>query len=896
MEKVQVLHLPEGSPTADVLAALHEDYFIFVDAGVEFHQEALLECAVAIDHLHPDLLYGDEDKLGPGGEYVDPFYKPDWSPDLLYSSMYVGRFLVVKNRREFLEEGLEPLMQEGIFEGIALSLCHKTSYIHHVSKVLYAYPKEDSSDRLRNPAVSLAILNSHLERYHGGRPRAAAARELGVFDLRYPGYLEKEPLVSIIIPMKDKAELTKQCVESILEKTTYSNYEIIILDNRSEEEKTFAWFKAVSQKDHRVRVIMADFEFNWSKLNNFGIQNAGGDVYVLLNNDTLVLSEDWLNRLCENALRPEIGVVGPLLLYEDGRIQHAGVVVGLVNFADHIYKDTEVVHCETPYVSPVVARNVLALTGACMALSKATVDQIGPFNEDFIICGSDVEMCIRAFEHGLSNLYIPQARLYHLESKSRDSYIPAVDFELSAHHYKPYMKNVDPYFNPNLDITSVVPKIKSHEGNVMNFRKYKNYLLRNPLTRKMYHSARKIVSDAAFHPVIPEISQIKGRKSTVLGDQIRYNLLVPSVNRTDVFGGITTAVDFLKAMMKNTDSKCRIIVTDSKVNMGQSIHLDGFDCVSDSNKDCSQARQILSISDRASKTLEIGKNDIFIVSAWWNAYTILEAIQWQAEAYGVESHQLIYMIQDYEPGFYAWSSRYVLAESTYRSGLPVTAVFNSSYLMEYFHQNGYCFTKEYCFEPVLNASLKKYLLNPATRCLKRKQIIVYGRPSVVRNGLEIIVDSLKRWCKVQDNIEEWTILSVGENHPAVDLGGGIKLISIGKLTLEEYARLMMETYMSISLMVSPHPSYPPLEMSTFGIKTITNTFATKDLSSFNPNIISLSSYSPDKIAAKLHELADNFQATPELCTDNDYVHRTHHMEEICRDIHAGILEGLFNED
>ena len=154
------------------------------------------------------------------------------------------------------------------------------------------------------------------------------------------------------------------------------------------------------------------------------MENASGEVYVFLNNDTLVITEDWLERLCENALRDDIGIVGGLLLYDDNKIQHAGVVVGFGGWADHVYKNMDPIHYGCPFVSPMVNRNVLAVTGACMAVSKKTIELIGKFNEEFIICGSDVEICIRSHEAGLYNLYNSRVKLYHLESKSRDSYIP----------------------------------------------------------------------------------------------------------------------------------------------------------------------------------------------------------------------------------------------------------------------------------------------------------------------------------------------------------------------------------------------------------------------------------------------------------------------------------------
>lgn len=277
-------------------------------------------------------------------------------------------------------------------------------------------------------------------------------------EIRYT-YIRNEPKVTIIIPTKDGVDLLRDCVKSILEKSTYKNYEILILNNNSEITATFKWFDEIQNKYENVKVIDALFEFNWSKLNNFGISNCDdSDVYIFLNNDTVVKSPDWIERLSENSLRPDVGVVGALLLYDDETIQHAGVVIGMTDFADHIYKAEEVNYHSDCFIDPSAKRNVLAVTGACMAISSDTIKKIGLFNDEFIICGSDVEICLRAYKMGLLNVYEPAAVLYHLESKSRDSYIPEIDFIMSQKYYEPYKSEGDPYFNQNLNKKVTTPE------------------------------------------------------------------------------------------------------------------------------------------------------------------------------------------------------------------------------------------------------------------------------------------------------------------------------------------------------------------------------------------------------------------------------------------------------
>jgi len=247
-------------------------------------------------------------------------------------------------------------------------------------------------------------------------------------------------------------------VRSLREKTRYTNYEILVIDNGSVELETTRWFAQMSM-EAGMRVLPADIPFNWSALNNLAAREAQGKVLVFLNNDTEIIDGEWLDRLVDVALRPDIGVCGPLLLYGDMTIQHAGVVVGMGGGADHVFKGLPPAHVQDCFTSPMMRRNVLAVTGACMAIEKAKFDAIGGFDESFVICGSDVEICLRAFHRGLLNVYVPEAKLVHHESKTRDpGNIPETDFVRSEQAYSPYRTAGDPYFNPNLDPMSPVPR------------------------------------------------------------------------------------------------------------------------------------------------------------------------------------------------------------------------------------------------------------------------------------------------------------------------------------------------------------------------------------------------------------------------------------------------------
>jgi GT2 family glycosyltransferase len=263
---------------------------------------------------------------------------------------------------------------------------------------------------------------------------------------------KNQPLVSIIIPFKDKSELLKTCVESILKKTTYKNFEIILITNNSVEHSTFDLLDKL-KKQKRCKILTWDNPFNYSAINNFGRKNAKGEYLVLLNNDTEVITESWLEELIGVASQPHIGAVGPLLFYPDRTIQHAGVVLGMGGMAGHVFR-RRLRDEWTDFGLTTWPRNFLAVTGACLAVSCKKYDEVGGLDEKFIIAGNDVAFGIRLHERGYRNVYWPFAELIHYESISVGSYnnIPQGDYDLSLEYYKPYLNYNDSYFNPNLDI------------------------------------------------------------------------------------------------------------------------------------------------------------------------------------------------------------------------------------------------------------------------------------------------------------------------------------------------------------------------------------------------------------------------------------------------------------
>lgn len=456
--------------TNAALAMADGKWVAFLDHDDLLHPNALEDCVTALVGADAQLVYTDHDMLSAQGARQMPYLKPDWSLDLFLSQMYLGHLVVME--RTLVQElgGLRSEMDGAQDYDLVLRAVSRGARIVHVPKVRYhwrMHAGSTSANADSKPYAHVAgqrALQSFVDqRYPGAEARDGA--HIFCYDIRYPLPSKRglPPSASIIIPTRDGLDVLETCVQTLLSKTQGIDYEVLVVDNGSCRPETLEWLQSI-QRDDRVRVLPAEVPFNWSALNNIAVREAKGDVLAFMNNDTEVLDSDWLVRLAENACRADVGVCGPLLLYPDGSIQHAGVVVGMGGWADHVFKGQRPVHNQQLFASPVLRRNVLAVTGACMVVERAKFDALGGFDESFIVCGSDVELCLRAHASGLRNVYVPEARLVHHESKTRDPRaIPESDFVRSAEAYGDYRVYGDPYYNVNLDPMSAQPALRARQ-------------------------------------------------------------------------------------------------------------------------------------------------------------------------------------------------------------------------------------------------------------------------------------------------------------------------------------------------------------------------------------------------------------------------------------------------
>ena len=406
------------------------------------------------------LLYGDEDEIDDRGERSRPLFKPAFSPDLLLHRDYISSCLVLTaDLARSVAEQTAPTVAD--LHSLALVLTETAERVEHVGAFtahrLVAEPSARGSTRgfpskKRTKTEIPGHLARHLRGCYGERAEVRETRDGWTcsFGSRDSGAGK----VSIIIPTRDRIDLLAPCIEGI-HATNQGSFECIIIDNGSVAPETKHWLADAPARFPALKVVEAPEPFNGSRLNNQGMRHAEGDVYLFLNNDTEAACEGWVDRLADVALRSDVGAVGGLLLYPDGLIQHAGVVTGFGGCADHIYVGTHPDAGEHMFVAPTVPRNVSAVTGACLAVARSTVDAIGGFDEGYRVVGSDVEFCIRAMRAGCRNVYLPDVRLVHHESQSRTKRDPEADVERLRAMIAQCPS--DPFFNPKLSMISLYP-------------------------------------------------------------------------------------------------------------------------------------------------------------------------------------------------------------------------------------------------------------------------------------------------------------------------------------------------------------------------------------------------------------------------------------------------------
>ena len=464
-ERIKVKDVPENEGIAQntnaALASATGDYIGLLDHDDLLTPDALYEVVKAInENDRPQVLYSDEDKVTMDlSEHFQPHMKPDYNKDLLRSNNYITHFFVAD--RTLVEEvGGE----DGEYNGaqdydLILKCTERAKGIAHIPRILYHWRVHKASTA-DNPASKMyafdagkRAIEDHLKRC-GEIGKVSHEKDLGFYRVKYQ--VQGSPLISIIIPNKDQVESLDKCLESI-EKSSYKNYEIIIVENNSTEDETFAYYKKI--ESDKIRIVYWSDEFNYSAINNFGVKHARGDYLLLLNNDVEVITTDWLEELTANCQRKDVGIVGARLYYPDDTIQHAGIVIGIGGVAGALFVGMP--RMFTGYLhKAAIQQDLSAVTAACMMVKRSVYEELGGLEEELKVAFNDVDFCLRAREKGYLVVYDPNVELYHFESKSRgmeDSKEKLRRFqneiEYMRSHWLELLKKGDPMYNPNLTLT-----------------------------------------------------------------------------------------------------------------------------------------------------------------------------------------------------------------------------------------------------------------------------------------------------------------------------------------------------------------------------------------------------------------------------------------------------------
>jgi GT2 family glycosyltransferase len=459
--RIKVAFLPAnggivGNSNA-ALALATGEYVALLDHDDTLAPFALYEVVSAVNaNPDADFLYSDEDKLDTHGERVEPNFKPDWSPETLRSRNYVCHLTVL--RRSLAEQigGFRPGFDGSQDYDLVLRASEAARQIVHIPHVLYHWRMHAQSTAFVKGSKNYAFeagkraVGEHLRRL-GVDASVHDGPVLGTYQVIY--HLRTQPLVSIIIPNKDQVSLLGRCMES-LSKASYANYELVIVENGSQLPETHAYYRELRKQPH-VRVVEWTRPFNYAAVNNFAAAQAKGELLLFLNNDTEAINPDWLEAMVKLAVQPGVGAVGAKLYYADDTIQHAGIVVGMGGVAGHS-------HLFYPrhaagYMQRLrFTQNVAAVTGACLLMPRAVFEQVGGWDEGFVLAFNDVDLCLSVLKAGYRVVWTPDAELYHLESKTRgyeDTAEKQARFkrEYDLFHLKwgAFLKAGDPYYSPH---------------------------------------------------------------------------------------------------------------------------------------------------------------------------------------------------------------------------------------------------------------------------------------------------------------------------------------------------------------------------------------------------------------------------------------------------------------
>lgn len=474
-KRIRITEVPENEGIAQntnaALKIATGEYIGLLDHDDLLTPDALYEVVRELNKVNrPQMVYSDEDKVTTDlSEHFQPFMKPDYNLDLLRSNNYICHFFVAQKALVEKVGGFRAEFNGAQDYDLILRCSECAKHISHIPRILYHWRVHKASTA-DNPASKMyafdagkRAIEEHLERCGQGA-EVFHTKDLGFYRVRYR--VQGNPLISIIIPNKDQCDILDQCLKSI-EQSTYKNYEIIIVENNSVEDKTFAYYDQI-QSEH-IRVIRWEKGFNYSAINNFGVEHSNGDFILLLNNDVKIISRDWLEEMISHCQRPEVGIVGAKLYYPDHTIQHAGIIIGIGGVAGNIFAGMPGRY--TGYFHKAsIQQDLSAVTAACMMVKRSVFQEAGGLEEELQVAFNDVDFCLKVREAGYLVVYDPYVELYHYESKTRGTENTKEkvrrfqsEIEFMRSRWTEILKQGDPMYNPNLTLTKWDYSLKNNQ-------------------------------------------------------------------------------------------------------------------------------------------------------------------------------------------------------------------------------------------------------------------------------------------------------------------------------------------------------------------------------------------------------------------------------------------------
>ena len=464
-DRIKVVNVPENEGIAQntncALDIATGEFIGLLDHDDLLEENALYEIVSCLNKKkETDVLYTDEDKVTTDlDEYFSPNFKPDFNLDMLRANNYICHFFVAKKELIKKVGGFRAEYNGAQDYDLILRCTEQAQNVAHIAKILYHWRvhKESTAD---NPLSKMyayeagkKAIEGHLARCHTDG-EVLQTDNLGFYRVKYP--VKGKPLVSILIPNKDQVDTLDKCLRSIEERTDYDNYEIIIIENNSTEQKTFDYYNQIC--NDKIRVVYWKKEFNYSAINNFGVDQAKGEYLLLLNNDMEVISRDWMSELLGHCQRPEVGAVGARLYYPDDTVQHAGIIIGIGGVAGSVFVGMK--RGYTGYMHrAAIQQDLSAVTAACMMIKRSVFEEAGRLEEQLKVAFNDVDLCLKIRKNGYLIVYDPYVELYHYESKTRGAEDTKEkvrrfqsEIEYMRCHWIDILKNGDPAYNPNLTL------------------------------------------------------------------------------------------------------------------------------------------------------------------------------------------------------------------------------------------------------------------------------------------------------------------------------------------------------------------------------------------------------------------------------------------------------------